>query len=162
MTRNEWKYVAELELELEPNLPLVPGLQGDLNQVLLNILVNAGHALGDRGDLAPGELGHIRVRSWSDPDAVHVEITDDGPGIPAAIQSRVFDPFFTTKPVGKGTGQGLAIARSIVVDKHHGYLCLLSPCWPDAAPDAIGTRFTISLMRTTARATLKLAAVSPP
>ncbi len=160
VARNEWKYVAELGLDLAADLPLVPGLQGDLNQVLLNIIVNAAHALGDR---AGGVLGHIRVRTWATDDAVHVEIADDGPGIPATIQDRVFDPFFTTKPVGKGTGQGLAIARSIIVDKHQGSLRLVSPYWADAAPGAAGTSFTISLLRNTPqRPTLKVAAVNTP
>jgi two-component system, NtrC family, sensor kinase len=142
VSRNEWKYVAELELALDPDLPLVPALPQGLNQVFLNIIVNAAHAIGEMEVIKAGAKGKISVRTWADPDWVHVEIADDGPGVPAAIRDRVFDPFFTTKPVGKGTGQGLAIARAIVVDKHHGRLHLTSP-WTATG----GTCFTVSVPR---------------
>jgi PAS domain S-box-containing protein len=135
---NEWKYVAEVELALDPALPPVPGIAAEINQVVLNVLVNAAQAIGataaERGDAK----GHIRIRTSVAGEHGCIEITDDGPGIPAAIQSRVFDPFFTTKDVGKGTGQGLAIARSIVVDKHGGRIEL-------ASEPGAGTTFRILL-----------------
>jgi PAS domain S-box-containing protein len=115
----EYKYVADVELDLDEGLPLVPGDAGELNQVLLNLIVNAGHAIADH---RPGETarGTIRIATRHDGEQVTVAITDTGGGIPDAIRERIFDPFFTTKVVGRGTGQGLAIARSIVVDSHGG------------------------------------------
>jgi signal transduction histidine kinase len=102
-------------------LPPVPCFLGELNQVVLNIIVNAAHAISDsvRGTEA---RGMIRVRTWSEEGHVVVTISDTGGGIPEHVRAKVFDPFFTTKDVGKGTGQGLAIARAVVVDKHHGSL----------------------------------------
>ena len=149
VARNEWKYVADVELVLAPELPRVPGLQGDLNQVFVNIIVNAAHAVGDRIAAAPGTKGRIVIETWAEEEHACIAVTDDGGGIPLAIQNRVFDPFFTTKAVGKGTGQGLAIARSIVVAKHHGELLVTSP-WP--AGSAGGTRFTIRLPLTASSA----------
>jgi signal transduction histidine kinase len=120
VARNEWKYVAEMELDLAPDLPLVPCYPGELNQAVLNMIVNAAHAIGDVVKLSPGALGRIRIQTKFDDNAVQIRISDTGAGIPEAIRQRIFDPFFTTKEVGKGTGQGLAIARSVVVDKHKG------------------------------------------
>jgi len=117
---NELKYVAVVTTDLQP-LPPVPCYPSDLNQVFLNLLVNAAHAIGDVvGET--GTRGSVCVRSYRDGDDVVVEIGDTGCGIPAEIESKIFDPFFTTKEVGRGTGQGLAIARSVVVDQHGGSL----------------------------------------
>jgi len=104
--------------DLAPDLPLVPCVPGALNQVILNILVNAAHALGDG---AP-EKGTITVSTCQRGDAVEIRIADTGPGIPEAIRDKIFDPFFTTKEVGKGTGQGLAMAHTVVVEQHGGQL----------------------------------------
>jgi PAS domain S-box-containing protein len=120
VARNEWKYVAEMETDLDPNLPPVPGLPGELNQVVLNILVNAAHAIADHAGSDPSAKGRIRVSTRCDADWVELRIADTGSGIPEAIRPKIFDPFFTTKPVGRGTGQGLGIARSIIVHKHGG------------------------------------------
>lgn len=120
VSRNEWKYVADIVTDFDPNLPLVDCLPGDFNQVVLNVVVNAAQAIaGVVGDGSTGK-GTITVRTRLDGDWVEIRITDTGPGIPEAIRSEVFDHFFTTKEVGKGTGQGLTIAHSIVVDKHRG------------------------------------------
>jgi PAS domain S-box-containing protein len=117
---NELKYVAAVETDFG-SIPPVPCLLGELNQVFLNLLVNAAHAIRDVvGD--SGERGTIRVRSYREGDQAVVAISDTGTGIPAAIRSKIFDPFFTTKEVGRGTGQGLALARSVVVDQHGGTL----------------------------------------
>ena len=117
IARNEYKYVASVETDLG-ELPPVTCYPSELNQVFLNILVNAAHAIADVVKDTP-EKGKIRVSTRRDgPDAV-VTVSDTGGGIPDAIRHRVFDPFFTTKEVGRGTGQGLAIARTIV-QKHHG------------------------------------------
>ena len=124
VAKNEVKYVAEVVTDFQ-ELPPVFCHLGDLNQVFLNLLVNAAHAIADVVGTS-GERGLITVRSRCDGPDVVVEISDTGTGIPEEIRARIFDPFFTTKPVGKGTGQGLAIARSIVVDKHGGSISLES------------------------------------
>jgi signal transduction histidine kinase len=111
---------------------------GDINQVFLNLLVNAAHAIADAGSTSD-KRGRIRVRSAPEGKAqVRIEIEDTGCGIPPEIRDRIFDPFFTTKEVGRGTGQGLAIARNIVVDQHHGSLTFESEVGK-------GTTFTILL-----------------
>jgi signal transduction histidine kinase len=121
--RNEWKYVAEVETDLDAALPLVPCLPGEINQVLLNLIVNAAQAIEDRrAKEAEPRAGRIVVRTRREGDMVRISIQDNGCGIPEAVAGRVFDPFFTTKEVGRGTGQGLAIARSVVVNKHQGEL----------------------------------------
>jgi len=120
IAKNEYKYVADVTTELG-ELPPVFCYVGELNQVFLNLIVNATHAIGDV--VGPrGGKGTIRIRTSRDGDLVRVDITDTGAGIPEPIRHRIFDPFFTTKEVGKGTGQGLAIARSTVVTKHRGCL----------------------------------------
>jgi signal transduction histidine kinase len=116
----ETRYVADVCLELG-NIPNVMGFPTDLNQVFLNLIVNAAHAVGDRVN-ATGHRGTIRIRTWLESDEVVVSIEDSGTGIPEHIRNRVFDPFFTTKEVGRGTGQGLSIVRSVIVGKHGGSL----------------------------------------
>jgi signal transduction histidine kinase len=117
---NEYKYVAEVEADLG-DVPLVNCYAGEINQVVLNLIVNAAHTIGD---VVKGtdKKGKIRVATRVLGDQVEISISDTGKGIPVEVRSRIFDPFFTTKEVGKGTGQGLAIARSVVVDKHGGTL----------------------------------------
>src|SRR5262249_3328957 len=117
---NEYKYVADVELELG-EIPAVVCHLGDLNQVFLNLVVNAAHAI-EEAKAGPGSRGVICVATERRGDHVVVSISDSGNGIPEAIRSRIFDPFFTTKEVGRGTGQGLALARSVIVDKHQGSL----------------------------------------
>ena len=122
VARNEWKYIADVVLELDPALPPVPCVLGDINQVVLNMIINAAHAIQEKlGDTPEGQ-GTIRVSTHTQQDEAVIRIRDTGAGIPEALQSRIFDPFFTTKEVGKGTGQGLAISYSVVVDKHGGHL----------------------------------------
>jgi len=120
VSRNEWKYVANLEMRLDPNLPLVSCLPGEMNQVLLNLLVNASHAIADRAAFSGDGMGMITVTSRHCENEAEVMVSDTGVGIPENIRDRVFEPFFTTKELGKGTGQGLALAHSIVVKKHGG------------------------------------------
>ena len=122
VARNELKYVADVETELNDLPPVVCNV-GEVNQVFLNLLVNAAHAIGDaRKKQGTEEKGVIRVRTAAEEDAVVISIADTGGGIPENIRTKIFDPFFTTKESGKGTGQGLAIARSVVVDRHGGTL----------------------------------------
>ena len=135
--RNRWKYAADLTLDLDPDLPPVPCLLSELNQVILNLIVNAADAIGERlGDT--GEKGLIQIVSRLDGDHAEVRITDNGGGIPDAIADRIFDPFFTTKDVGQGTGQGLAISRDVINHKHGGTLTF-------AATAGEGTTFVLRL-----------------
>lgn len=118
--RNEWKYVANLRTDFAPDLPPVPVLPGEFNQVILNIVINATHAIADVVGSSGERKGMITVATRRDGEWVEVRISDTGTGIPEAVRQRIFDPFFTTKKVGQGTGQGLAIAHSVVVRKHGG------------------------------------------
>jgi PAS domain S-box-containing protein len=120
VARNEWKYVADLETEFDPSLPLISCRPGEFNQVILNLIVNAAHAIADVVGRGGTEKGKIKVQTRNCPEWAEIRIQDTGSGIPEAVRPRIFDPFFTTKEIGKGTGQGLAIARSVVVDKHGG------------------------------------------
>jgi PAS domain S-box-containing protein len=120
VSRNEWKYVADLVTELEPELPRVECNLGEMNQVFLNLIVNAAHAVGDVVKRKPGSKGRITLRTRRDGDAVEISVADTGTGIEPHHRARIFEPFFTTKEVGRGTGQGLALVRSIVVGKHGG------------------------------------------
>ncbi len=120
VARNEWKYVADVELEFAPDMPLVPVLRNEFNQVILNLVVNAAHAISDVTDGGAKGKGRITIAAKHVGAFAEVSISDTGDGIPEAHRKRVFEPFFTTKAVGKGTGQGLAIAYSVIVDKHGG------------------------------------------
>lgn len=146
VARNEWKYVAELETCLDPNLPLVPCLPGEINQVILNLIINAAHAIQDVVGRAPEVKGRITVSTSHDERFAEIRVADSGTGIPPEIRARVFDHFFTTKEVGRGTGQGLAIAHSVVVKKHGGAITFESEV-------GRGTTFTVRLpLRTVASA----------
>jgi len=123
---SEWKYVAQMVLELDPDLPNVPCLAGAINQVLLNLIINAAHAISDHLRGESGKLGLIRVRTRALRECVEVQVEDSGTGIAPEIRSRIFDPFFTTKPLGKGTGQGLAIAYAVIVKQHGGTISVKS------------------------------------
>jgi signal transduction histidine kinase len=117
---HEYKYVADLRTELAA-LPAVRCNAGQINQVVLNLVINAAHTIRDVvGD--SGARGQIVVRTRQLDGEVEISVSDTGTGIPEAIRDKVYDPFFTTKDVGRGTGQGLAIARNVVVDKHGGSL----------------------------------------
>ncbi|MGD0479972.1 MAG: PAS domain S-box protein [Terracidiphilus sp.] len=139
VARNEWKYVAEVETDFA-DLPLVICNVGDLNQVFLNLLVNAAHAIADV--VKGGGKGRITIRTTTEGDKVHISIADSGSGIPESIRTKIFDPFFTTKEVGRGTGQGLAIARSVIMERHKGTLTFESEVGK-------GTTFHIRLPVTT-------------
>ncbi|MFH1813591.1 MAG: ATP-binding protein [Pseudomonadota bacterium] len=121
VARSEWKYVAELETRYADDLPQVSCLRDMIGQVILNLVVNAAHAVADTLQSGVREKGKIRIMvKRAGEQHIAISVADDGGGIPEAIRGRIFDPFFTTKPVGKGTGQGLAIVYSTVVDKHGG------------------------------------------
>ena len=120
LARNEWKYVAEVQMALDPEMPMVPVLGGDFKQVILNLLINAAHAIGDAVEGKSDGKGQITVSTRRDGDWAELRVGDTGTGMPEEIRGKVFDLFFTTKETGKGTGQGLAIARAVVVEKHGG------------------------------------------
>lgn len=126
VARNEWKYVAEVVTNFDPALPAVPCLRDEMSQVVLNIIVNAAHSISDVTDGGREGKGTITISTTRDGEWAELRISDTGTGIPATVLDKIFDPFFTTKDVGKGTGQGLAIAHSIVVDKHGGTIEILS------------------------------------
>lgn len=136
VARNEWKYVADIALELDASLPPVICYPGEINQVILNLLINAAHSIKER--VKEGQKGRITVRTRGMGDFVQITIKDTGTGIPEAIRTRIFEPFFTTKEVGKGTGQGLALAHSVIVKKHHGRI------WFETEM-GVGTTFFIDL-----------------
>ena len=121
VSRNEWKYVADAVTEFDPNLPAVRCLPAEFNQAMLNLVVNAAHAIAD----LPGRgtnKGRITIRTRREGEWAEIRIGDTGTGIPEAVRGRIFTPFFTTKEMGRGTGQGLAIAHTVVVTKHGGTL----------------------------------------
>jgi two-component system NtrC family sensor kinase len=120
VAKNEWKYVADLQLDFDWSLPPVPLLRNEFSQVMLNLIVNAAHAVAASLPAGSADKGRIVVSTRAAGLNVEVRVSDNGIGIPEAARVRVFEPFFTTKDVGKGSGQGLAIAYSVVVDKHGG------------------------------------------
>jgi signal transduction histidine kinase len=138
VSQNEWKSVADLKIEVAPGLPLVPCLRDEIGQLVLNLVVNSAHAISERKAQGDPSDGHITITIACPDQNAELRFTDNGAGIPEAIRNRVFDPFFTTKPVGVGTGQGLAIAYSTVVERHHGQITLESEV-------GLGTCFLVRL-----------------
>jgi signal transduction histidine kinase len=118
VARNEWKYVSEIVTEFEENLRAVVCYPGDINQVVLNLIVNAAHSIKEK--VKDGDKGRIMIRTRTRGECVEISVADTGNGIPESIRTKVFDPFFTTKAVGKGTGQGLSLAYTVIVKKHAG------------------------------------------
>jgi len=135
VARGELRNVGMVTSDLHP-LPPVCCSIGDINQVVLNLLVNAADAVYETQ--TPDDRGRITMRCWPDEDHVVIEVTDSGPGIPDELREHVFEPFFTTKPVGQGSGQGLALARTVVVNDHGGTLDFTST-------PGHGTTFTVRL-----------------
>lgn len=144
VSRNQWKYVADIDLDLADDLPPAPCSPGDINQVLLNMIVNAADAISEvKGATGPGRIG---VRTWEKDGWISIQISDTGCGMSPEVMERMFDPFFTTKDVGKGSGQGLAISYNIIRTKHKGEIqcesevgrgtvfTLRLPVSPDAVP----------------------------
>lgn len=137
ISRNEWKYVADVETDFDPDLSAVYGLADEIGQVFLNIVINAAHAIADKVAGTDGK-GHIFISTRKLGDCLETRITDTGAGIPKDVGDKVFNLFFTTKELGKGTGQGLAIAYDIVVNKHGGLITYTSE-------SGIGTTFIVQL-----------------
>jgi len=138
ISKNEWKYVADLKTSFEQNLPLVYCSIDQINQVILNMIINSAQSIKEKIEFGTIQKGKITIKTKLVSDHVHIIISDTGKGIPQSIIHNIFDPFFTTKEVGKGTGQGLAIAHDIIVNKHKGAINVHSEI-------DIGTTFTITL-----------------
>ncbi len=138
VSRNEWKYVADVVTQFDPELPPVTCLPADLNQVFLNLIVNAAHAIEAKAGGRDGPKGTITVSTRRDGPWAEIVVRDTGTGIPRAIWGKIFDPFFTTKKVGRGTGQGLAIARAIVVERHGGTITF-------ETEEGVGTAFVVRI-----------------
>jgi PAS domain S-box-containing protein len=136
IARNEWKYVAELVTDLDESLRPIVCYPGEVNQVILNLIVNSAHSIKEK--VKDGEKGRITISTRQHGPFAEIAISDTGMGIPEAIQHRIYEPFFTTKEVGKGTGQGLAFAHSVIVKKHQGKI------WFETKPGH-GTTFFIQL-----------------
>jgi signal transduction histidine kinase len=120
LCHSEWKYVAEVVTDFDHDLPAVRCLPTDINSVVLNLVVNAAHAIAEASHNGADGKGVITIRTRSDGPYAEIRVEDTGPGIAEDIRPRVFDLFFTTKEVGLGTGQGLALAHALVVDRHGG------------------------------------------
>ncbi len=138
IARNEWKYDADMSTELSPELHPVPCFPGEFNQAIINMIINATHAIKEAKQKDPERKGEIRIQTIKDEDWAQISISDNGTGIPEEIQNKIFDPFFTTKEAGVGTGQGLAIAYTTIVDKLGGDIAVTSEIGK-------GSTFTIRL-----------------
>ncbi len=120
VSRSEWKLIASVETQLQADLPAVPCFPGSFNQVLLNLVVNAAHAIQDCHTDGASKKGCITIATAVVGNAVELRVQDTGCGIPEEQVSRIFEPFFTTKDIGKGTGQGLALTHSVIVERMGG------------------------------------------
>ena len=120
VARNAWKYVAKVETSFDSGMPLVVCLADQINQVMLNLILNAAYAIGEADPDHARGLGTIRIETEFDGLWANIRVSDTGAGIPEAVRAHVFEAFMTTKPVGKGTGQGLAMAKEVIVDQHQG------------------------------------------
>ncbi len=140
ITRNEWKYLAELTTAFDPELPPVPCLRGEFNQVILNLITNAAHAIADAAKAGHAAKGRIHIATHAHSEWAEIRIADTGAGIPEGIRHKVFDLFFTTKEEGHGSGQGLALAHAVIVEQLGGQLTFESR-------EGCGTTFILRLPR---------------
>ncbi|MFN8021725.1 MAG: ATP-binding protein [Acidimicrobiales bacterium] len=138
VTRNAWKSVATIDLQLDPSLPPIHAAPGPVGQVILSTIMNAVDAIVDRHGATAAEEGLISIVTRGRGDCVELEVTDNGCGMSDAVMARAFDPFFTTKGVGRGTGQGLTVTHAVVVEQHGGSVTL------DSTP-GVGTTVRIEL-----------------
>ena len=136
VARNEWKYIADLQFDFEEGLVQVNCFAGEINQVILNMIVNACHAIQDITD--GKEKGKIIISTAQMNESIIIKISDNGAGMDEETKQRIFDPFFTTKGVGQGTGQGLSLAYAVIVDQHGGEISVESKV-------GTGTTFIIKL-----------------
>lgn len=135
---NEWKNITHIDTEFDPDIQNVPCFIADINQVLMNLIINATHAIQERKTRFPEHIGLIHIKTKLEKNCAVINVTDNGAGIPSEIREKIFDPFFTTKDVGKGTGQGLSMAYTSIKQKHGGEISFTSQVNK-------GTTFTIKL-----------------
>jgi PAS domain S-box-containing protein len=138
VSTNEWKYVADVDTDFDENMPQLHCLKGELGQVFLNLIVNSAHAIQQKLDGATEEKGLISIKTSQNDDSAIISVTDTGSGMSPEIIKKAFDPFFTTKEIGKGTGQGLAIAYNVIVNIHKGSIVIDSE-------EGAGTTITMTL-----------------
>ncbi|OIQ44950.1 MAG: histidine kinase [Gammaproteobacteria bacterium MedPE] len=138
ISRSEWRYIAELKTQYAEELPYIKCLRDEFNQVILNFIVNAAHAIEEKYSNDSAELGQIYIEVSSEDDSITIIIKDDGIGMSSDVKEKIFSPFYTTKGVGKGTGQGLSLAYSVIVEKHKGSITVTSE-------PMMGTTFNIML-----------------
>jgi signal transduction histidine kinase len=137
VARNEWKYVAEVVTDFDEHMLPAYCYAGAFNQVILNMIINAAHAIADVVN-GTEKKGTITIATRQLVDAAEISLSDTGCGMTQDVISRIFDPFFTTKPVGRGTGQGLALSHNVIVDKHKGTIDV------ESTP-GVGTKFIIRI-----------------
>jgi len=135
VTRNEWKYLATLEVNIDQAIGLVPCYPGEIHQVLINLIINAAHSIEDK---MSKQLGMILVQARARGDFVEIMVSDDGCGISEVNAAKIMEPFFTTKKSGRGSGQGLALSKKIIEDNHGGKLSFQTAL-------GVGTTFLIRL-----------------
>ncbi len=120
---NQLKYSSNVEVNLDENIPQIEALGSQINQVILNLVINANHAIES---LKSEEMGKISIKTSYSDTSIIISVKDSGPGISEELEERIFDPFFTTKPEGIGTGLGLSISKEIISEKHNGDLYVRS------------------------------------
>jgi len=139
VARNEWKYLADVKTDFAEGLPMVECLPGEISQAVLNVIVNAAHAIESKqAEQGSSDKGVIRIKTFQEGQYCVIEISDTGCGISQKHLNKVFDPFFTTKEVGRGTGQGLSMVYATITDKHNGKIEV------DSTP-GVGTTMSIKL-----------------
>lgn len=138
ISKHEWKSVAKISWDMDDNLPDIRCNPGELIQAFINIIINAAHAISEKSSQGNTEMGTISIQVKQGEKDIEIQISDTGTGIPEKVIPRIYEPFFTTKDVGKGTGQGLAITHSIIVERHHGRIEV-------ETRESRGTRFIITL-----------------
>ncbi|MFY2508307.1 MHYT domain-containing protein [Vibrio pectenicida] len=149
IARSEWRYVANVETDFAPSTPKIPCRRDEFNQVILNFIINAAHAIEEKYKGQDSQLGSIKISVFPETHYVIIKIEDNGIGIPDNIIDNIFDPFFTTKDVGKGTGQGLNLAYSCIVEHHKGVIHTETQVGQ-------GTTFTIKLPISVSRAQIRM------
>ncbi len=138
LSETQWKHIAEVHTEITEEDVRISGYPSDFSQIMINMIINATHAIEERYGPDSAQQGRIDISLSSDSGNVMVQIRDNGSGMNEEVKARMFEPFFTTKKMGKGTGQGLAMVYASITGKHNGKITV------DAAPDD-GTRFTFIL-----------------
>jgi signal transduction histidine kinase len=146
ISSSEWKYVSVIEKLFDTNLPMIECVAGDINQVILNIIVNSAHSIEEKYHDSNEIKGKITVETKQLEDNIIIKVRDNGNGMTEDTRNKVFDQFFTTKEVGKGTGQGMSIAYRLIVEKHQGCIEIQSTV-------GIGSLFTVTLPLIQTRAT---------